>query len=128
MSESTDITRVEESMPERKSDLPVIAPPVDIYENDEEIMLKADMPGIRKDDLSINIDNGRLAIAGVRKVEKTGAVTWEEFDDVEYRRAFSIPQSIDVGKVSAELKEGVLKLHLPKSEKAKPRQIEISAS
>ena len=122
-----EMTKVEGTVPERRSQMPVYAPSVDIYENDEEILLLADMPGTTREDISINIDNGRLVIASPRRVEKIGSCNWEEFGDLEYRRTFSVPQSIDVGKVNAELKEGVLRLHLPKSEKAKPRQIEIKA-
>jgi HSP20 family protein len=128
MSERTDIAKVEEALPERRNQLPTVAPAVDIHENDEEILLFADMPGIQKEEISINIDNGKLTIVGEMKMEKSGAPGWEEFGDVEYRRSFSVPQTIDVAKVNAELKEGVLKLHLPKSEKAKPRQVEIKAA
>ena len=105
-----------------------MAPLVDILENDDEILLYADMPGVTKENISINIDNGRLALSGVREVKSVGAISWEEFADLEYRRTFSVPQSIDVARVNAELKEGVLLLHLPKSEAAKPRQIEIKVA
>jgi HSP20 family molecular chaperone IbpA len=125
MSERTDIATRKESMPERSSQVPVIAPVVDIYENDDEILLYADMPGVDKEAVSVNVDNGKLEIAGVRKLKTSGAQNWQEFQDVEYRRVFSVPQTIDVGRVNAELTDGVLKLHLPKSEAAKPRVIEI---
>ena len=127
MSERQDLTVREEALSERKRQIPTVAPMVDILENDNEILLFADMPGVDKKDISINIDNGRLALSGIREVKPVGAVTWEEFGDVEYRRTFSVPQTIDVSGVNAELKEGVLLLHLPKSESAKPRQIEIKA-
>jgi HSP20 family molecular chaperone IbpA len=83
------------------------------------------MPGVAKEDVDINVDNGTLRIAGVRHLKRSGAVNWEEFGDVAYRRTFSVPQTIDVNKVNAELNDGVLSLHLPKSEEAKPRQIKI---
>jgi HSP20 family molecular chaperone IbpA len=127
MAENTDITTRKESMLEKRQELRRAVPLVDIYENDEEILLYADMPGIAKDSITINVDNGKLEIAGVRKLEITGSSSWQEFGDIEYRRVFSVPQSIDVEKVNAELKEGVLKLHLPKTEAAKPRTIQISA-
>lgn len=127
MNERQDLTVKEEALAERKRQVPTVAPLVDILENENEILLFADMPGVDKKDISINIDNGRLEISGVREVPPVGATTWEEFTDVEYRRTFSVPQTIDVGGVNAELKEGVLLLHLPKSESAKPRQIEIKA-
>ena len=77
--------------------------------------------------IAINIDNGRMVLQGVRRVASQGAASWQEFGEVEFQRNFSVPQTIDVGKVHAELKDGVLNLHLPKSEAAKPRQIEIKA-
>jgi HSP20 family molecular chaperone IbpA len=128
MSEKANIVTREESMPDRSHEIPAVTPVVDIYENDDEILLHADMPGVGKDDISVNIDNGKLDISGVRNVKATGAANWEEFSDLEYRRTFSVPQTIDVGKVNAELKDGVLRLHLPKSEAAKPRLIEIKAA
>jgi HSP20 family protein len=127
MSERQDLTVKEEALSQRKEQIPMVAPLVDILENENEILLYADMPGVDKKNITINIDNGRLALSGIREVKTVGAVTWEEFGDVEFRRTFSVPQTIDVAKVNAELKEGVLLLHLPKSEAAKPRQIEIKA-
>jgi HSP20 family molecular chaperone IbpA len=85
------------------------------------------MPGVTKDNITVNVDNGRLEISGTRRLQTKGSCSWQEFGDVEYRRVFSVPQSIEVAKVNAELKEGVLKLHLPKAEAAKPRNIKISA-
>lgn len=125
MDEKKEIAVREETMSERNSNIPTVAPVVDILENSDEILLYADMPGVSKEEVAVNIDNGRLALSGVRKMQAAGAVTWEEFGEVEFRRVFSVPQSIDVSKVNAELKDGVLQLHLPKSEAAKPRQIEI---
>lgn len=127
MAENKELTRKEETMPEKTAELPGIAPLVDIYENDDEILLYADMPGVDKDKISINIDNGKLFLTGLRKIEAEGAANWTEFEDIEYQRTFSIPQTIDVEKVNAVMKEGVLELHLPKSEAAKPRKIEIKS-
>lgn len=104
------------------------SPAVDIYENEDEILLHADMPGVMKNDISVNIDNGTLSLSGVRTLASKGITNWEEFSDVKYIRSFSVPQTIDVERVEAELKDGVLRLHLPKSEAAKPRQIEIKTA
>ncbi len=104
-----------------------MTPLVDIYENDDEILLHAEMPGVKKEDISVNIDNGSLTLSGLRTIARDGATDWEEFGDVEFQRAFSVPQTIDVNKVRAELKDGILALHLPKSEAAKPRMVEIKA-
>lgn len=128
MKETKDVVERQEALQERNPELPVITPAVDIYENDDEILLYTDMPGVEKDNICVNIDNGRLSLSGVRRMETTGAATWEEFGEVEYRRVFSVPQTIDMDKVNAELKNGVLQLHLPKAEAAKPRQIEIQTA
>ena len=128
MDKSQEIVKQDEKNVEKTHELYEATPAVDIYENDNEILLHADMPGVVKENISVDIDNGKLSISGVRKLETEGAATYEEFSDVEYVRSFSIPQTIDVEKVEAELKNGVLKLHLPKSEAAKPRQIEIKTA
>jgi HSP20 family molecular chaperone IbpA len=124
MNEQKELALKQENLSER-TQLPTVAPEVDILENEEEILLFADLPGVSRDDITVNIENGRLSLSGVRKMAVSGAATWEEFGEVEYRRVFSVPQTINIGKVGAELKEGVLRLRLPKAESAKPRQIEI---
>nr|WP_319494424.1 Hsp20/alpha crystallin family protein [uncultured Desulfobacter sp.] len=123
-----EITKQNKKNVEQTRQLYRVTPTVDIYENENEILLHADMPGVVKENISVDIDNGTLSISGVRKLEIKGAATYEEFSDVEYVRSFSVPQTIDVERVEAELKNGVLKLHLPKSEAAKPRQIEIKTA
>ncbi|MGB3209588.1 MAG: Hsp20/alpha crystallin family protein [Desulforhopalus sp.] len=125
MSENKALTKKAEGMMEKKEDLDTIAPVVDIFENADEILLHADMPGVAKDKISVNVDNGKLEISGVRSLQAKGVEKWQEFGEVEYRRVFSVPQSIDISKVVAELKDGTLKLHLPKAESTKPRTIEI---
>lgn len=128
MSEQKDIVKKQDAAVEKTRTLISAAPAVDIYENENEILLHADMPGVTKEDISVNIDNGTLSLSGIRRFDSKGVFNWEEFSDVEYIRSFSVPQSIDVEKVKAELKDGVLKLHLPKSEAAKPRMIQIKAA
>ena len=127
MSDKKELVKTDKDMVEKNRAIPTVGPLVDIYENEDEILLHADMPGVEKDNITVNVDNGTLTLSAVRKLETKGAVTWEEFGDVEYKRSFSVPQTIDVSMVDAELKDGVLRLHLPKSEAAKPRQIEIKA-
>ena len=102
-------------------------PLVDIYENEHEILLHVEIPGVSKNDIKVHIDNGVLTLSGVRTVERKGVSEWEEIKDVEYHRSFSVPPTIDTAKVSADLVNGVLALSLPKSEAAKPRTIEIKA-
>ncbi|NNF45925.1 MAG: Hsp20/alpha crystallin family protein [Desulfofustis sp.] len=122
-----DLTQKDQTAVESTRNLRQVTPMVDIYENDDEILLHAEMPGVKRDDITVNIDNGNLTLTGLRTLTMEGAAEWEEFGNVEYQRAFSVPQTIDVNKVKAELRDGILALHLPKSEAAKPRQIEIKA-
>nr|WP_320190969.1 Hsp20/alpha crystallin family protein [uncultured Desulfobacter sp.] len=128
MTDTKDIAKTESKAIEKTRELRTATPSVDIYENENEILLFADMPGVNKDDVTVNIENGKLSISGVRRLDRQGVSNWEEFVDVEYVRSFSIPQTINVEDVAAKLKDGVLTLHLPKSEAAKPRQIEIKAA
>ncbi|WDP87673.1 MAG: Hsp20/alpha crystallin family protein [Desulfobacter sp.] len=128
MDKKQEIAKQEEKNVEKTREMYEATPAVDIYENEDEILLHADMPGVVKEDISVDIDNGTLSISGVRTLKTEGSATYEEFSNVEYVRSFSVPQTIDVEKVEAELKDGVLRLHLPKSEAAKPRQIEIKTA
>ncbi len=128
MNEKTSLMPKKEDMVQKSQSLSKISPVVDIYENDDEILLFADMPGVTKESISVNVDNGKMDLSGTRHLQTKGTSRWQEFGDVEYRRVFSVPQSIQIDKVNAELKDGVLILHLPKTEAAKPRTIKISAA
>jgi HSP20 family molecular chaperone IbpA len=127
MSEKTDVVKREATETESTRRIQSISPAVDIYENEDEILLLADMPGVTKEQIRVNLDNGELSLAGTRTLQVSGATSMEEFGDVDYRRNFSVPQTIDVEKINAVLKDGVLHLHLPKSAAAKPKQIKIKA-
>lgn len=125
MIENTALTTREDSLMKPDITMATISPIVDIYESETEMLLYAEMPGVTKDKLTVNINNGKLEITGKRNVEITGSVSWQEFGDVLFRRTFSVPQTIDINAVNAKLTNGVLQLHLPKTESAKPKQIEI---
>lgn len=104
-----------------------IAPECDIYESSDEVLLVADLPGVSTDALKINIDNGELALEARRDVSTSGALLGGELRDCDFRRRFAVPPGIDGAKINAELKDGVLRLHLPKSDALKPRQISVRA-
>lgn len=97
-----------------------IAPPVDVYENEDAIMLLVDVPGVRKEGLDIRLEGGQLELEARQPKDN-------DLDDeaVAFARTFIVPNTIDAGKVAAELDKGVLKVLLPKSEAAKPRRIAI---
>ena len=123
--DTKDVAKKDMKTVESTRNIRQVVPLVDIYENNDEILLHAEMPGVKKDQISVNIDNGNLSLSGIRKLSTEGVADWAEFGDVEYQRVFSVPQTIDVEKVRAELIEGVLALHLPKSEAAKPKTIKV---
>ncbi|HBH29198.1 MAG TPA: heat-shock protein [Desulfofustis sp.] len=112
---------------ETAANMQSVIPLVDIYENNDEILLHVELPGVTKEAITVNIDNGTLVLTGTRTKGSDGIKGWREFGDVRFQRSFSVPQAIDVAQVRAELKDGILHLHLPKSEAAKPRIIEIKS-
>ena len=104
------------------------SPPVDISEDDREYLVEADLPEVSKDDLKITVDNGLLLILGERNRqsgEEAPRVRHSERSYGKFRRRFTLPEDIDAGKVSADFKNGVLRIRLPKTETPKPREIDI---
>lgn len=103
-------------------------PTVDISETDGEYQIKAEIPDVKKEDVKVTLEDGVLTIQGERKQEKEEK--GKKYHRVErsygsFVRSFGLPDVIDEEKVKAEFKDGVLNLHLPKSEKAKPKAIEV---
>lgn len=102
-----------------------VTPPVDIYEQDDKLVVLADLPGVEKDNLRVNVEDDVLTIEGTPTHAPSATPLWREYEMVSFYRQFYISERIDIEKISAALKSGVLHLELPKAEKAKPRQIEI---
>ena len=104
------------------------APPVDIYEDDQKLVLKLDVPGVKQDDIDIQVEGRTLTVRGERKFDKEEKQ--ENFHRVEHRygtfeRSFTLPNSVDAENVKATYDAGVLQLEFPKKAEAKPRQIKI---
>jgi HSP20 family protein len=104
------------------------APLVDITEDDKEYVIKAELPEVKKEDVKVTVENGRLSISGERRIEK------EQKDRKYHRlersygsflRSFTLPEAASAEKVVAEFKDGVLRVHLPKEEKARPKSIDV---
>jgi HSP20 family protein len=104
-------------------------PAVDIYENDKhEVVLKAELPEMKREDIAITFENNVLTIKGERKVETE--VRKESFQRMErsygaFSRSFTVPATVDAGRISAAYKDGVLTVVLPQREDAKPKQITV---
>lgn len=105
-----------------------IRPAVDIFETDQGLTLLADLPGVAKEDLQIDIDHGLLTVQGNASSHLDGEPILCEFIHGNFYRQFQLPDAINSEKIVAEMNNGVLTLRLPKSEAAKPRHIEITAT
>lgn len=104
-----------------------ITPEVDIFELQDGYVLTAEMPGVNKTGLEILLEGSELTIAGHKAVDSPGAeLIFRESNPADYRRVFELDPSINTAKISAEIEQGVLKLHLPKAEHVKPRRIEVA--
>lgn len=107
------------------------SPLVDISEDEKEYVIKAEVPEMKKEEIKINVHDDVLAISGERKYEKEEK--GKKYHRVEraygsFMRSFVLPEDADGSKVNAEYKDGVLKVHLPKTEKAKPKAIEVKVA
>lgn len=106
-----------------------LTPPVDIYENAEELLLVMDMPGVPQEGLKISLEKRELLVEGRKaRPDGEGKAAPADIEAVDYRRSFVLPQGIDSEKVSAELQSGVLRVHVPKAATVKPRQIPVKVS
>lgn len=128
--ESTSMEKGGTRAPEQTFHGPVYSPPVDIFESDDRIWLLADMPGVKPQDLKIDLRENTLTLSGrVESGTPAGeANIMSEFESGTYFRQFTLSEVIDQAKIDAKLNDGVLRLELPKLERAKPRQITVRAS
>jgi HSP20 family protein len=106
-------------------------PPVDIYETDGQLVLKAELPDMRREDIDVTVEKNTLSIRGERKLDSE--IKQENFHRVErayggFVRTFSLPATVDSGKIGAEYKDGVLTIKLPLREEAKPRTIDVKVA
>ena len=109
--------------------LPEWTPLADITEDDKEYLIKTELPEMKKEDVKVTVENGVLTISGERKFEKEEKN--KKYHRVErgygtFMRSFTLPDDADASKIKADFKNGLLKVHLPKSEHAKPKQIEVN--
>jgi len=107
------------------------APAVDIFETDAEIVVRAEVPGVARDQVHVEVDDGVLSLRGERKFERE--VKEENYHRVEraygaFHRSFTLPDTVDPEKVRAELRDGVLDVRLGKRDQAKPRQIQVKVN
>jgi HSP20 family protein len=103
-------------------------PRVDIHETETELVLFADVPGVASQDVDLRYENGELILQGkVQPRSHKGHLVLGEYEEGDFYRVFQIHESIDAGRIEAECKNGVLTVHLPKAESAKPKQVTVKA-
>lgn len=105
-------------------------PAVDIYEDAAEIILKADLPGVSRDRLDVQVDGNNLTIEGQVTINMPEGMEalYADVNATHFRRSFTLSSELEVGKIKAEMNNGELTLHLPKRAELQPRKIEISTS
>ena len=107
-----------------------LMPPVDVFEDSTGITLRADLPGVPKEKLELQVEANTLTIAGELSIPTPEGMqaTYVEVDVPRFRRVFTLSKDLDTSKISAEVKHGVLSLRIPKAEHAQPRRIDIKVS
>ena len=106
-------------------------PPVDVMETENKLIVKADIPDVKFEDINVTIENGTLTLRGERKFEKQtekGGYHRIERSYGSFERSFTVPETVDAEHVKAEYKNGVLAVTLPKKEIAKPRQVKVEVT
>lgn len=105
-----------------------VRPRVDVYENDAEYLLVADLPGVAKDGATVDFDDGQLTIAGKREAKARTSALALEYRPASYRCAFAVPEGIDAEKIDAQLAGGVLTVRVPKSAAKRARRIAVRSA
>ena len=106
-------------------------PPVDVAETQERILVRAEVPGMKQDDIQIEYENGMLTIRGERKIEKEDpGLQWHRVERTygNFSRSFTLPRTVDPERIGATYRDGVLEIEVPKKEEAKPKQIKIAVT
>ncbi|HVE52562.1 MAG TPA: Hsp20/alpha crystallin family protein [Ramlibacter sp.] len=106
---------------------PAVVPPVDVFENDNAITLLADLPGVTRDQLQVRVDGDTLVVEATAATQgpQDMQLVYGEAQCPTYRRQFTLSRELDTARVEAQLRDGVLKLTIPKAEEAKPRRIQV---
>ncbi len=121
--------RVDMARPESTRGGAFFTPRVDIYETDKDLTLFAEMPGVRPEDVNLRYENGELLLhGGVQPRQGNRTLLLQEYEEGDFYRTFAIHESINAGGISAECKNGMVTVHLPKVEAVQPRQITVKSA
>jgi len=128
MNDNTSVTTTTNQAPSVPQQ--ALAPAVDITETDSGITLLADMPGVPKDGLTIQVDGDNLTVEGRARIDVPDSIELlhGEVRSPYFRRSFVLSRDLDSSKIEASLRNGVLSMHIPKSEQARPRRVEVNVA
>jgi HSP20 family protein len=120
-------SEVRESGARQQPQQRAVVPPVDVFENDASITLLADLPGVQREQLHIRVDGDTLLLEATAQAggPENMQLVYGEAQCPAYRRQFTLSRELDTGRIEAQLRDGVLRLSIPKSEAARPRRIEV---
>jgi len=125
MKETTVPQQQQTAVAETRDESRTLTPPVDIFDVEDGLAVIVDMPGVGKDDLDVRVENDVLTLSGKPKSLLSQTPIYTEFQLANFYRQFQLSDRVDQEKIRAEAKNGVLTLHLPKAEKAKPKKIAV---
>ena len=129
MTEKKDVAKQRSSEVQERGRKPemLLRPSVDIYEDAEGITLQADMPGVSRDRLNIEVDSDTLLVEGTAQIDMPEGMEalYADMRSTHYRRSFALSRELETGKIDASLKDGVLSLRIPKRAELRPRKIEV---
>ncbi len=129
MAETTAISQIQETVPAPRREITLI-PPVDVFEDENGLNLYADLPGVAPDQLDVRVDRNTLTIEGKAVIETPEGMEalYAEVRSPHYRRSFTLSSELEPEKIEAKLKDGVLRLYIPKRESARPRKIQVKVA
>ena len=128
MAETTVPTKREESVPSTREEGRTLSPPVDIFENEEGLVVVADLPGVDKKDVDVRVEDNLLTIKAKTNEISSVEPQYREYQLLDFLRQFQLGDAVDQDRIKAELKHGVLIINLPKKEQAKPKQITVDVA
>lgn len=128
MKETTVPANTEKNAPDTREDTRVLTPPVDIFETENGLVVVADLPGVEKDAIDVNVEKNVLTLKAKTKAQLAENLARQEFELLPFFRQFQLSDAVDQSKISAEMKYGVLTIHLPKVAEQQPRKIAVNVA
>jgi len=128
MKETTVPATTEKNVPDTREETRTLTPPVDIFETENGLVVVADLPGVEKDQIDVNVEKNVLTLKATPKHRLSEAVARQEYQLLPFFRQFQLSDAVDQSKISAEMKYGVLTIHLPKVAEQQPRKIDVTVA